>query len=65
MKSELISSKNQLTIVEGMSATFIDSELFDLKIYFYTEGETELARRYSRDQKWTKREFLNQKATLT
>ena len=45
MKSELISSKNKITIVEGMSAAFINPDLFDLKIYFYTDGETELMRR--------------------
>lgn len=49
MKSKLISSKNKLTIVEGMSAAFINPDLFDLKIYFYTDGETELMRRSSRD----------------
>lgn len=49
MERELISADNQLTIVEGMSAAFIDPELFDLKIYFYTDSETELMRRYSRD----------------
>ncbi|MFD1031548.1 uridine kinase family protein [Metaplanococcus flavidus] len=48
-KSELISSANRLTIVEGMSAAFIDPELFDLRIYFYTDGETEFERRSSRD----------------
>jgi uridine kinase len=49
MKSELISSKNKVTIVEGMSVAFINPDLFDLKIYFYTDGETELMRRSSRD----------------
>lgn len=49
MKRTLISSENQLTIVEGMSAAFIDPQLFDLKIYFYTDGETELMRRSWRD----------------
>ena len=49
MKSELISSKNKITIVEGMSAAFINPDLFDLKIYFYTDGETELMRRSKRD----------------
>ncbi|HDR6999632.1 phosphoribulokinase [Bacillus cereus] len=49
MKSKLISSKNKVTIVEGMSAAFINLDLFDLKIYFYTDGETELMRRSSRD----------------
>lgn len=49
LKSELISSKNKVTIVEGMSVAFIDPDLFDLTIYFYTDGETELTRRSSRD----------------
>lgn len=49
IKSELISSKNKVTIVEGMSVAFINPDLFDLKIYFYTDGETELMRRLSRD----------------
>ncbi|MDN4492980.1 uridine kinase family protein [Ureibacillus aquaedulcis] len=49
MKSELVSSKNKVTIVEGMSVAFINPDLFDLKIYFYTDGETELLRRSSRD----------------
>lgn len=48
-KSELLSSKNNVTIVEGMSAAFIDPTLFDVKIYFYTDGETELRRRSNRD----------------
>lgn len=49
MKSELISSKAKVTIVEGMSVAFISPELFDLKIYFYTDGDTELMRRSGRD----------------
>ncbi|MGG0132711.1 uridine kinase [Bacillus cereus group sp. BfR-BA-01422] len=49
MKSKLISSENKVTIVEGMSAAFINPDLFDLKIYFYTDGKTELMRRSSRD----------------
>lgn len=49
MKSTLISSKNKVTVVEGMSVAFINPILFDLKIYFYTDGETELKRRSGRD----------------
>lgn len=49
-KSALLSSKNNVTIVEGMSVSFIDPALFDVKIYFYTDGETELKRRSSRDE---------------
>lgn len=47
-KSKLISSKSKITIVEGMSVAFINPELFDLKIYFYTDGGTELMRRSNR-----------------
>ena len=47
-KSELISSK-KVTIIEGMSVAFIDPTLMDLKIYFYTDDETELVRRVGRD----------------
>lgn len=49
MKSELLASGKGITIVEGMSVAFIDPTLFDLKIYFYTDEETELARRSERD----------------
>ncbi|MGA3599521.1 uridine kinase family protein [Lysinibacillus agricola] len=49
MKSALISSKTKVTIVEGMSVAFINPKLFDLKIYFYTDSETELIRRSGRD----------------
>lgn len=49
MKSKLISSKNKVTIVEGMSVAFLNRNLFDLKIYFYTDSETEFKRRSSRD----------------
>ena len=49
MPSEFISSKNKVTIVEGMSTAFINPDLFDLKIFCYTDGETELMRRSSRD----------------
>lgn len=47
-KSELISPR-QITIIEGMSVAFIDPELIDLNIYFYTDDETELRRRVGRD----------------
>ncbi|MGE7913544.1 uridine kinase family protein [Lysinibacillus xylanilyticus] len=49
MKSALISSKTKVTIVEGMSVAFINPKLLDLKIYFYTDSETELIRRSDRD----------------
>ncbi|MEQ6354766.1 phosphoribulokinase [Lysinibacillus sp. M3] len=49
MKSALISSKNKVTIVEGMSVAFINPKLFDLKIYFYTDNDTEMKRRSYRD----------------
>jgi len=49
MKSALMSSKNKVTIVEGMSVAFINPKLFDLKIYFYTDSDTEFRRRSVRD----------------
>ena len=48
-KSEWMSPEKQITIVEGMSVAFIDPNAFDLKIYFYTDGETEFQRRAVRD----------------
>ena len=49
MKSELIQSNHPITIVEGMSVAFLNPELFDLKLYFYTDSETEILRRSTRD----------------
>lgn len=48
-KSTLISSQNKINIVEGMSVAFTDVDLYDLKVYLYTDGETELMRRSIRD----------------
>ena len=62
MKSALISSKSKITIVEGMSVAFINQKLFDLKIYFYTDGDTELKRRSGRDilERGTNIDYLRQ-----
>ena len=49
LKSEILTSQNKLTIVEGMSVAFANPELFDILIYFYTDGDTELERRFGRD----------------
>ena len=49
MESTLVSAKNQVTIVEGMSAAFLKPDLFDLSVYLYTDDETELTRRGVRD----------------
>ena len=49
LKSTLISSHNRVNIVEGMSVAFTDPNLFDLKVYLYADGETELMRRSLRD----------------
>lgn len=49
MESMLISSQNKVSIVEGMSVAFVNPDLFNLKIYLYTDGETELTRRGIRD----------------
>ncbi|MEK4879076.1 MULTISPECIES: uridine kinase family protein [Paenibacillus] len=48
-KSMFISSQNKINIVEGMSVAFTDPNLYDLKIYLYTDEETELVRRSIRD----------------
>ncbi|MFE8701504.1 uridine kinase [Cytobacillus sp. FJAT-54145] len=48
-KSELFSSQSSITIVEGMTVAFTNPDLYDLKIYFYTDGDTELRRRSVRD----------------
>jgi len=49
LKGEILSAQNKVSIVEGMSVAFANPELFDLLIYFYTDGETELDRRFGRD----------------
>lgn len=60
--SEILSSENKLTIVEGMSVAFTNPQLFDLLIYFYTDGDTELERRFGRDieERGTNLEYLKQ-----
>lgn len=45
----LISSQNKVTIIEGMTVAFTDPHLYDLKIFLYTDEETELMRRSIRD----------------
>jgi uridine kinase len=47
--STIISAQNKVSVVEGMSVAFINPNLFDLGLYFYTDGETELYRRSGRD----------------
>ena len=48
-KSEILTSHNKLTIVEGMSVAFTTPKLYDLLIYFHTNSNTELERRFGRD----------------
>src|SRR5690606_19648585 len=62
LKSEILSSQNKLTIVEGMSVAFTNPELFDLLIYFYTDDDTELERRFGRDieERGTDIDYLKQ-----
>ncbi|OXM16131.1 uridine kinase family protein [Paenibacillus herberti] len=48
-KSTLISSQNKINIIEGMSVAFTAPSWYDLRIYLYTDGETELLRRSLRD----------------
>lgn len=49
LRSTLISSRNKINIVEGMSLAFLNLNLFDITVYLYTDGETELIRREGRD----------------
>lgn len=44
-----IDPKKMITIIEGMSAAFLDLSSFDQSIYLYTDGETEFRRRANRD----------------
>jgi uridine kinase len=50
-KRRLISHRNKVNIVEGMTVAFTDPSLYNLKIYLYTDGDTELRRRSHRDVK--------------
>jgi uridine kinase len=61
-ESYLITSKNKINIIEGMSVAFINPDLFDVKIYLYTDGNTELIRRSSRDitERGANLNYLNQ-----
>lgn len=47
--SEVLSGGKPILIVEGMSVGFLPKELFDKTICFYTDEETELKRRLTRD----------------
>jgi uridine kinase len=62
LKSEILSTQNKLTIVEGMSVAFANPELFDILIYFYTDDDTELERRFGRDigERGTDIDYLKQ-----
>lgn len=48
-ESKILTSQNKVTIVEGMCVAFANPELFNLLIYFYTDGDTEMKRRLGRD----------------
>ncbi|GAF17180.1 uridine kinase [Bacillus sp. JCM 19046] len=48
-EKKIISAKNAITIVEGMTVAFTDSHLYDRMIFLYTNEETELNRRSRRD----------------
>ncbi|MGM8216362.1 uridine kinase family protein [Bacillaceae bacterium W0354] len=48
-KSERFDSQYRVNIIEGMTVAFVNPQLFDLKIYFYTDSETEFLRRSVRD----------------
>ena len=48
---KIIHAERPITVVDGMSTTFLEDRLFDLSIYIYTDERTELARRMERDVK--------------
>lgn len=48
-QSERLDATKKVTILEGMTTTFIDSKWVDLSIYIYTDNETELKRRFDCD----------------
>ncbi|GLO64566.1 MULTISPECIES: hypothetical protein [Bacteria] len=48
-ESKHIYANVPITIVEGMSVAFIEPNIFDLRIYLYTDDETEFIRRMHRD----------------
>lgn len=60
--AERLDGKRPLTIVEGMTPTFLERDLFDLSIFLYTDAETELARRLARDvaERGRNPEFIKQ-----
>ncbi|MDN4525967.1 uridine kinase family protein [Fictibacillus fluitans] len=47
--SKLVASQNKVNIIEGMTVAFTKPNLYDLKIYLYTDEQTELMRRSTRD----------------
>lgn len=49
LPSKLIDPAKKLTIFEGMSIAFVNTDYLDLQIYLYTDEQTELARRSTRD----------------
>ncbi|MGT2912073.1 uridine kinase family protein [Streptococcus cameli] len=51
MPANYLKAACPVTIVEGMTPTFLDKDLFDLSLFFYTDAETELTRRLARDTK--------------
>jgi uridine kinase len=48
-KSHLLSSQNKVNLIEGMTVSFVNPDLFDLTIYLYSDGDTEFRRRSIRD----------------
>lgn len=46
---KVLYGSRKVTIIEGMSAAFLEDFNFDLSVYFYTDSETELERRKKRD----------------
>lgn len=47
--AKTVHAERYVTIADGMSTAFLEESLFDLSIYIYTDGQTELERRVERD----------------
>lgn len=49
LKRTWIDPTKRITIVEGMSVAFLDSDWWDVSVYLYTDSDSEFARRSVRD----------------
>lgn len=47
--AHILKASCPVTIVEGMSSAFLEADVFDISLFFYTDADTELKRRLNRD----------------